>query len=76
MEHQDKGGPDGPQRVWQSIQQQEEGGMEMRLTTDELCVKARFRERDNVGPEFEISVPVAFLKPATFWTEHRGSLRR
>ena len=56
MEHQDKGGPDGPQSVWQSLHQQEEGGMEMRLTTDELCAKARFRERDNVWFQWMVAL--------------------
>jgi hypothetical protein len=37
-----------PQSVWQSLDQQEEPGMEMSLTTDQLCAKARYRERENV----------------------------
>lgn len=50
MEHQDKGlpAPDGPRKVWQSLHQKEERGMEMRLNTDQLCALARYRERENV----------------------------
>jgi hypothetical protein len=53
MEHKHKHGqslpgPDGPQSVWQSLHQQEERGMEMKLTTDQLCAMARYRERENV----------------------------
>ena len=39
---------DNPQGVWQSLHQHEEPGMEMKLTTDQLCAKARYRERENV----------------------------
>ena len=53
MEHEDENEhsrptPEGPQSVWQSLHRQEEPGMEMKLTTDQLCVKARYRERENV----------------------------
>ena len=52
MEHEDeieqKPAPGTPQSVWQSLHQQEEPGMEMSLTTDQLCAKARYRERENV----------------------------
>lgn len=44
MEHK----ADNPQGVWQSLHRQEEPGMEMKLTTDQLCAKARYRERENV----------------------------
>ena len=39
---------DDAQGVWQSLHQQEGPGMEMTLTTDQLCAKARYRERENV----------------------------
>ena len=39
--------PAGPQGVWQALHQ-EERGMKMNLTTDQLRAKARFRERENV----------------------------
>ncbi len=58
MEHQDKGlpAPDGPRKVWQSLHQKEERGMEMRLNTDELCAKARFRERENVWFQWMVAL--------------------
>lgn len=61
MEHQSKEGhglplPEGPQKVWQSLQQKEELGMEMRLSTEELCAKARFRERENVWFQWLIAL--------------------
>ena len=58
MEHQGKGlpAPDGPQKVWQSLHQKEERGMEMRLTTDELCARARFRERENVWFQWMVAL--------------------
>src|SRR5579864_300118 len=52
MEHEDEilqePAPGTPQSLWQSLDQQEEAGMEMSLTTDELCARARFREKENV----------------------------
>ena len=52
MEHEDeteqRPAPETPQNVWQSHPQQEELGMEMSLTTDQLCAKARYRERENI----------------------------
>jgi hypothetical protein len=52
MEHEDdvepRPAPETPQSVWQSLDQQEEPGMEMSLTTDQLCARARYRERENV----------------------------
>lgn len=52
MEHEDKTeqrlAPGTPQSVWQSLDQQEDLGMEMSLTTDQLCAKARYRERENI----------------------------
>jgi hypothetical protein len=52
MEHEDeieqRPAPETPQNVWQSLHQEEEFGMEMSLTTDQLCAKARYRERENV----------------------------
>lgn len=51
MEHEDeieqRPAPETPQSVWQS-HQQEELGMEMSLTTDQLCARARYRDRENV----------------------------
>ena len=44
MEHES----DNPRSAWQSLQRQEEPGMEMELTTDQLCAKARYRERENI----------------------------
>lgn len=37
-----------PQSVWQSLDQMEEPAMEMSLTTDQLCARARYRERENI----------------------------
>jgi hypothetical protein len=54
MQHEDENEhgraiPEGPQSVWQSLHSQEnDPRMEMRLTTDELCARARYRERENV----------------------------
>jgi hypothetical protein len=52
MEHEDeteqRPAHETPQSVWQSLDQQEEPGMEMSLTTDQLCDRARYRERENV----------------------------
>jgi hypothetical protein len=53
MQHEDesehrRATPEEPQRVWQSLYRQEEPGMEMKLTTGQLCAKARYRERENV----------------------------
>ena len=61
MEHDDEneqGRPaaDGPQGVWQSLHRQEEPGMEMKLTTDQLCAKARYRERENVWGQWVAAV--------------------
>lgn len=76
MEHQDKGEQglptsNGPQSVWQSLYQKEERGMEMRLTTDELCAKARFRERENVW--FQWLVAVHCLGLGAFFV-HRAAI--
>jgi hypothetical protein len=53
MEHEDEyerrpPAPEGPQSVWQSLHRREDPRMEMKLTTDQLCTKARYRERENV----------------------------
>lgn len=52
MEHEDeieqRPAPETPQSVWQSLDQQEEPGTEMTLTTSQLCATARFRERENI----------------------------
>jgi hypothetical protein len=53
MAHQDENeqrhsGLETPQHVWQSMHREEEPEMEMRLTTDQLCAKARYHERENV----------------------------
>jgi len=48
--------PEGPQRVWQSLHRHEEPGMEMRLTTDQLCAMARYRERENIWGQWIASV--------------------
>jgi len=52
MEHEDEieqsPAHETPQSVWQSLDQQEEPGMEISLTTDQLCARARYRERENV----------------------------
>jgi hypothetical protein len=36
-----------PENAWKSMSE-EEAGMEMMMTTDQLCTMARFRERENV----------------------------
>lgn len=52
MEHEDeveqRPAPGTPQSVWQSLDHQEEPGMEMSLTTDQLCARAHYRERENI----------------------------
>lgn len=49
------------QGVWQSLHRQEEPGMEMKLTTDQLCSRARYRERENIwGRWFAAAACVAF----------------
>lgn len=48
--------PDRPQKVWQSLLQKDEPGMEMNLTTDQLCARAHFRERENVWFQWIASV--------------------
>src|SRR5579884_3926225 len=52
MEHKDdteqRPAHETPQSVWQSLDQQEEAKMEMSLTLDQLCAKARYRERENI----------------------------
>lgn len=52
MEHEDeieqRPARETPQNVWQSLDQPEEPGREMNLTTDQLCAKARYRERENI----------------------------
>ena len=40
--------PEEPQSVWQALDRQGEPKMEMRLTTDQLCTMARYRERENI----------------------------
>jgi hypothetical protein len=45
-----------PQRVWQSLDREGEPEMEMRLTTDELCAMAHYRERENVYLQWIVSV--------------------
>ena len=61
MEHDDENEhrrpvPEGPQGVWQSLHQEEEPGMEMKLTTEQLCAKARYRERENVWGQWFAAV--------------------
>ena len=48
--------PEGPQGVWQSLHRKEEPGMEMKLTTDQLCAKARYRERENIWGQWIVAV--------------------
>jgi hypothetical protein len=52
MNHEDeieqRPAPETPQSIWQSLHQEEETGMGMSLTTDQLCARARYRERENV----------------------------
>jgi len=73
MEHDDENEdrrpvPDGPQGVWQSLHRKEEPGMEMKLTTDQLCAKARYRERENVwGQWFAAVVCLAFGAACAYW---------
>ncbi len=40
--------PSTPEGVWKSIHEKEEESMEMTITPDQLCAKARWRERENV----------------------------
>ena len=40
--------PSTPEGVWKSIQEKEEVSMEMTMTPDQLCAKARWRDRENV----------------------------
>ena len=40
--------PSTPESVWKSIQEKEEVSMEMTMTPDQLCAKARWRDRENV----------------------------
>ena len=52
MKHEDeterRPAPETPQSVWQSLHQEEETGMEMSLTPDQLCARARYREKENI----------------------------
>lgn len=57
-----------PQGVWKSLYQDEEPGMEMKLSTDQLCAVARFRERENVW--FQWIAPLACLAFGAFFV-HR-----
>ncbi len=69
MEHDDeieqRPVPETPQSVWQSLHPQEEPGMEMSLTTDQLFAKARYRERENIWAQW-IGAAICFGFAATF----------
>ena len=79
MEHKDeteqKPAPETPQSVWQSLDRQEEPGMEMSLTTDQLCARARYRERENVWFRWITVVPCLGLCAAcVYWTVTMGQI--
>jgi hypothetical protein len=60
--------PEGPQSVWQSLHGQGEPGMEMRLTTDQLCAMARYRERENIwGQWIAAVVCLGFGAAFVYW---------
>jgi hypothetical protein len=72
MEHKDeteqRPAHETPQSVWQSLDQQEEPGMEMSLTTDQLCASARYRERENVRFKWVALVACVGLgAPFVYW---------
>lgn len=72
MEHKDENeqrpARETPQSVWQSLDQQEEPGMEMSLTTDQLCARARYRERENVWFKWIAAVACVGLgAPFVYW---------
>ena len=72
MEHKDETGQrpahETPQSVWQSLDQQEEPGMQMSLTTDQLCARARYRERENIWFKWVALVTCAGLStPFVYW---------
>lgn len=72
MEHEDeidnRPAPKTPQGVWQSLHQEEETGMEMSLTTDQLCARAHYRERENIWfPWVAVVVCVGFGAPLIYW---------
>jgi hypothetical protein len=72
MEHKDeteqRPAHETPQGVWQSLDQQEEPGMEMSLTTDQLCARARYRERENVWFKWIALVACVGLgAPFVYW---------
>jgi hypothetical protein len=72
MEHKDeterRPAHETPQSVWQSLDQQEEPGMEMSLTTDQLCARARYRERENVWFKWVAVVACVGLgAPFVYW---------
>jgi hypothetical protein len=72
MEHEDeieqRPAPETPQSVWQSLHQEEEIGMEMSLTTDQLCARARYRERENIWFKWIAVVACVGLDaPFVYW---------
>src|SRR5580700_9410562 len=72
MEHEDeieqRPAPETPQSVWQSLHQEEEIGMEMSLTTDQLCARAHYRERENVWFKWVAVVAcVGLSSPFVYW---------
>jgi hypothetical protein len=72
MEHKDeteeRPAHETPQSVWQSLDRQEEPGMEMTLTTDQLCARARYRERENVWFKWIALVACVGLgAPFVYW---------
>src|SRR5579863_739549 len=79
MEHKDeteqRPAHETPQSVWQSLDQQEQPGMEMSLTTDQLCARARYRERENVWFRWIAVVPCLGLGAVcVYWTVTMGQI--
>jgi hypothetical protein len=79
MEHKDdteqRPAHETPQSVWQSLDQQEEPGMEMSLTTDQLCARARYRERENIWFQWIAAVPcLALGATCVYWTVTMGQI--
>jgi hypothetical protein len=79
MEHKDeteqRPAYETPQSLWRSLDQQEEPGMEMSLTTDQLCARARYRERENVWFRWIAVVPCLGLGAAcVYWTVTMGQI--